>query len=211
MTFVIDSVSTVCYGDYNIIDSWEDKTLFVHGPDIIVFGRLINKSEEPLILDLYEDYNIDNPIFIDDPIFQELVLNISYRYKKDVSFFQDPLYQTDIMSYPYLNGIAPTISSTMIDGKSYSCSIIKGRESIPIAFETLSVPEDRATSSFRKTIRRQKKIAKAVERTITVTPAIRVVKQDVELSDCVLTAILSSNTEDRQFDSDNSVPIFFFG
>lgn len=203
LTFSIDSVDTVCYGDYDQNDAWEDKTLYVHGPDVVVYGRLTNESEEQIILTLYEN-------FIDNPVFKTLVFKISYRYKKDVSIEQDPLIKTDIFSYPYLNGVAPTVSSAMIDGKSYSYSTIKGGESIPIAFETLAVPEDKVSPfTICKTIRRQKKIAKAVKKTITVTPTVKVIKQDEEVSKSVLNAALSSDAEVDQYDSDNFVPVIF--
>ena len=179
LAFQIDSLSFSCYSDSKDDLSWENRVLYHYGPDIIIYGTLLNKGESSIILELMEMPESPNDSLT---FHRDLQLFISYHNKKDYRFIQCPLDKTDIMSYPYLSRASfPSINANL-DGRDYSYVVINAGESIPLAFETLSRPIDNAFevgdidskngTVYRKVVRAQKKAVKAIKSSIAVTPVI---------------------------------------
>lgn len=179
LAFQIDSLSFFCYSDSKDDVSWENRVLYHFGPEIIVYGKLLNKSGTPIILEL-----IEMPDSPDDSLTFHRVLQlfISYHNKKDYYFKQYPLDKTDIMSYPYLSRMCLPSKNASLDGNNYSYTVIKAGESIPLAFETLSRPIDSVfevgsidstgTTIHRKVVRAQERAVKAIKSSIAVIPVV---------------------------------------
>lgn len=164
ITFMIDSLAFSCYDSSKENSSWESKELQRRGPDVFVFGRLVNEGDSPILLELYED--VEDSLVI----YKELNLYVSYQDDTNSYYFShDPLIITDIMSYPFLAGGALPITTIEIDGKHWLLSVISASESISLAFETLSKPKTESNSKRHS----QERAIKAIRSTLDIIPSVR--------------------------------------
>ena len=132
--FKIDSLAFSCYDKSKVNFSWEREELAYRGPDVFVFGRLVNVGNSPILLELYEDAG-DSLI-----VCKELLLYVSYQEDKNSYYFpHDPLIVTDIMSYPYLAGRGLPTTTVDIDGKHMLLSVISQEKVIKAIRATLEI------------------------------------------------------------------------
>ena len=211
VSFKIDSLVFYYSGELGRDPSWENKVLYHRGPDVLIYGALKNNSDSTCVLE-YVESDKDNLT-----ILRELQLFVFYHYLKDYYFIQDPLHVTDIMSYPFWNGMGLPVNTTMIQGKNVSYSIIQPGESIPLAFETLAIPEEDAPThnhivnhcQQKRTVKYQEKVSKAICSSIKIIPIVHdytvVPEKYIQLMDF----LSHQPKDDFQFDYESSVPQFF--
>ena len=183
------------------------------GPDILVHGTIINESNYPIILEITE-FAEDSVIF-----HKELSLFVSYHYKKDYRFAQDPWIVSDYMSFPYWGGMVLPKKSITYGGRSFSYTIIRAGESIPLAFETLAIPSDAVDPAKRlgqvnskdkkKAHRYQKKSAEAIKSSIKVVPVVLEHRDSDTLSERLLEYESRQPQEEPQVDFESSIPVYF--
>ena len=203
ISFKIDSLAFSFY-DKSTAQSWEKNELHRRGPDVIVFGRLVNEGESPILLELYEDTGGDSLV-----VYKDLSLYVSYQDGKNKYFFpHDPLTVIDIMSYPYLAGKVLPTTSVDIDGKHMLLSVIWAGESIPLAFETLAKPK-----TEKKTNRwSQKKVIESIRSTLEIKPFVQdhleVLNEDRLFSKFLLEQQKIDSLQ-SEYDVEASIPTYF--
>lgn len=208
LTFEIDSLVVLCYDDFELDDNWyawEKKELYSRGPDLKIYGVLTNKSDSTVILSYSET---DSKESIDFKIFE---LYISYHYKIDYLISIDPLFNTDFMTFPFINGTGLPEKCLKTNGIDVRYSVIESNESIPLAFETLSVPRNhRNTSRIKRRNSAQKKMSEAIKSSIKVIPVIieptggtpKLCWQQVD-------SLSRLNYTQSSYDYESSIPHFF--
>ena len=203
VSFKIDSVAFSYYEKAKADSSWESKELHRRGPDVFVFGKLVNEGTSPLLLELYEDAG-DSLV-----VYKELILYVSYQDGKNSYFFpHTPLIVTDIMSYPYLAGGGLPTTKVDIDGKHLLLSVIWAGESIPLAFETLSKPK----TEKRINSRSQKEVIKAIRSTLDIIPSVQdriVVLDEERLFSEILLERQKRDSIQFEYDVEMSIPTSF--
>ncbi len=201
--FKIDSLAFSCYDKSKVNFSWEREELAYRGPDVFVFGRLVNVGNSPILLELYEDAG-DSLI-----VCKELLLYVSYQEDKNSYYFpHDPLIVTDIMSYPYLAGRGLPTTTVDIDGKHMLLSVIRVGESIPLSFETLSKPKTEKKSNRYS----QEKVIKAIRATLEIKPSVQehiVVLDEDRLFREILLESQEKDCPQSEYDVEMSVPTSF--
>ncbi len=209
LSFKIDSLSCFCYGSFGYETSWENKELYQRGPDILVYGILTNNSDSPIILELTE-YRRDTLLF-----HRELCLLFSYHYTKDYRFTQDPLITSDYFSFPYWKEKGLPSYLIRINEKDLSYSIIRAGESIPLAFESLSIPRSETelisinppkSYAYKRRLRFQKRLSKAIKASLKITPVLNDNFDSHELYEQFLSYLSSQSTEESQYDFESSIP-----
>ena len=209
LVFEIDSLAFLHYDAFDDNDLWGKRLLYQKGPDVFIFGSLTNISNHPIILD-YSEVDDNNRI-----TYRELQLFIAYHYKKDYCFVQNPLYVSDIMSFPCLGGMELPMNLVKMNGKDIVYSIIGVGESFPLAFETLSLPVEDTISitSFdldntirqKRISRHQRKVSKAITSSIKVIPIIHNSIDSLEI-DQLRDYLLQQPGDERLNDFESSVP-----
>ena len=179
LSFKIDSLSCFCHGELEGLDSWTDRVLYHFGPDILVYGRLINSGSAPIILEL-DEYIDSVDTLINHVTFQRY---FSFHSDgEDYCFAQNPLIVTDIFSFPYWDRVSLPWSVIEINGVKYLYSIIRPGESITLAFESLSKPvkaicelgeiDPSNSSAYRDNHQLQKRVVDSIASTITIIPEV---------------------------------------
>lgn len=200
LSFSIDSVAFIRYGELHHLSSYENSALFYRGPDVFVYGRLNNFGDAPIVLELSE-------MVADDEltIHRELLLYVSYHNKKDYYYAIDPLFATNIRDYPYLSGMSLPGNMVSLNGKTFFYSIIEAGESIPLAFETLSVPQNNEILSHKC----QRRAIKAIETTIGIIPIVHSFI-DPSIVDELLPILLEKQEKESPVSRyETSIPQFF--
>lgn len=210
LSFQIDSLYCFCFGDFGYDMSWDNSVLFHLGPDILIYGRVINNQESPIIIELTESQ--DSTL----SFFKELRLYVSYHNKtQDFLFAQNPRVVTDIMSYPYWEGMGLPSDRYCIEGKVYSYSVIKPGESIPLAFETLSkstnicnVPLMSSINpqKYKRVIRAQKREIKYIESSIKIIPTIVSHIDSADLDNLLLDYVTKKDAVIMPYNYEASIP-----
>ena len=216
LSFHIDSLSFSTFKVDTRIKTWEDKALYSFGPDIIVYGRLVNTGSQPIITKLTSLQTVpkDSLIFHTD-----LHLFMSYRNGKDYYFEPYPLITSDFMTYPYYEGMCPPKKTIDIDGISRFYSIIKAGESIPLAFESLSCPIDGEFKieglksiipiNKRRTVKTQRKAVEAIKSTLVIIPFVETYEDSSGIYNRILDYESQLNQTATEYDFDTSLPQFF--
>ena len=171
--FTIDSLAIDCYGDKSVEEGYETMMFKLHGPDVLVHGKLVNDTQQDIVFEL---------VFLDSnktDLRIDFKLKLSYIYcGEEVEMFMDPLFKGFSFTYPYLDGSGELSYFTTINNKTVSYGIIKANESIPVVFESLSWPFRMNTSDWRlldvrtAAVSRQRHIAEAIRKTLMITPVI---------------------------------------
>lgn len=228
LSFSIDSLAFNCFGDWGQDSSWANRMLYNRGPNIQIYGKLINEGDTPVILELYEmdesalDLTLDELDESDELmiIYKELRMYISYHYKKDYFFLADHLFTTDIRSYPFIKGMSLPTRTIGQKDKMIIVSLIKPKESIALAFESLSIPDNKSTTGsdkkffgsrrYRSVIRRQQKRVERIKSSIRVIPVVheRTAFPDTTMIEAIEAGVYN-DTVNNEYNPELSIPLCF--
>jgi len=213
LSFKVDSLRNFCFGDIGTERSWENKLLYSRGPDVLIYGTLSNIGTTPIILQM-EEWGEDS--FIQ---YKTLDLSVSYHFKTDYCFAPDPLFVSDIFSYPFWDGMMPPGNRIQIDGRKIFYSILEPGEAIALAFETLAVPENISgpiqdidsidSKQYRKKRRFQERFFKAIESSLSVRPSVRDSLYDIAFYEHVINCISEQSKKESGYDPESSIPLVF--
>ena len=200
LSFSIDSLVFIRYDEALHLSSWDKTALLYNGPDVFVYGRLNNNGDAPIVLELLE-IGAEGEM----AIHREMSLYVSYHYKKDYYFACNPLFATSYSNYPYLSGMSLPGSLVDLNGHTFFYSTIGGGESIPLAFETLSVPYNTEKVSHKC----QRRAIKAIESTISIIPIVHSFTEPSAVDNLLSVLLDRQDLSSQASRNDTSIPQFF--